>query len=175
MAESDENKKRRGRPFKFESVEELNGKIEQYFGSCDPHIAKHKVKVAKADGGFYWGEEEYMTEQIPYTISDLALALGTNRQTLLNYEDPEHYPEDMDETLREGLIDTIMRAKARCEAYNERLLLDPNNRNSKGTTFNLSNNFGWKDKQEVEQRNSGEVVVKVVNYAPAQEEDESGE
>lgn len=141
-----------GRPLKFKDPVALQEAIDAYFGSCDPHIAKRKVKVPKADGSHYWAEEEYMTDQQPYTITGLALALDTNRYTLLNYQDPEHYPDDVPEDIREEFIDTITRAKAKCEAYNERLLLDPENRNSKGVTFNLTNNFGWKDKTEVEHK-----------------------
>lgn len=56
-----------GRPPIFESVEEMQGKIDAYFAE------------AKAEG-------------IPYTIQGLALALGFNsRQSLLNYEDKEEF------------------------------------------------------------------------------------
>lgn len=55
-----------GRPLKFQSVEELNEKIEAYFDSC-------------------WDEEESCYKR-PYTITGLALALDTSRKVLLDYE-----------------------------------------------------------------------------------------
>lgn len=55
-----------GRPLKFESVEELQNKIDMYFAECDK-------------------------DNRPYTISGLACALDTTRRTLLDYEDKEDY------------------------------------------------------------------------------------
>jgi hypothetical protein len=54
------------RPLKFQSVEELQQKIDEYFEMCD-----EKGK--------------------PYTISGLAYYLDTNRQTLLNYEGRDEF------------------------------------------------------------------------------------
>lgn len=147
-----------GRPLKFESVEALQMLIDRFFASCDPHLSKRKVIRMKVEGGQYIDEEEYVTEQQPYTISGLALALNTNRRTLLNYQDPEHFSSDISPELIDQFIHTITRAKARCEEFNERLLLDPNNRNSKGATFNLTNNFGWSDKQEIDHTTLGKEI-----------------
>lgn len=56
-----------GKPFKYESPEELEAAIEEYFTKCDD-------------------------EKRPYTISGLALACGlANRSSLLNYEKKEGY------------------------------------------------------------------------------------
>lgn len=57
------------RPFgtrKYESVEELQSVIEEYFDFCDEN-------------------------EKPYTMSGLALALGISRQTLINYSKDENY------------------------------------------------------------------------------------
>jgi sugar phosphate isomerase/epimerase len=53
-----------GRPLKFESLEALEAKIEEYFNTCP--------------------EKEW-------TITGLGLALDTSRETLMNYEDREDY------------------------------------------------------------------------------------
>lgn len=100
-----------GRPLKFKSNEELKEKIDKYFADCDEN-------------------------EKPYTVSGLAVALGTNRQTLINYEE------------KEGFIDTIKEAKAKIEAYNEEQLYNKNIPTT-GVIFNLKNNYGWQDKQDI--------------------------
>lgn len=144
--------KKPGRPLKFKSVEDLQQKIDAYFGDCDPHIATRKISIPKADGGkAYWGEQEYITDQIPYTITGLALALDTNRFTLLNYQDPDHFAEGISDELREQFIDTITRAKLRCEQFAEQHLFT--GKTPAGAVFNLKNNYGWIDKTVVDQTN----------------------
>jgi hypothetical protein len=101
-----------GRPLKFNSAEEMQTAINQYFAKCD-------------------------AEDRPYTVSGLAVALDTNRQTLINYEDKDEF------------FDTIKKAKAKIEAYNEEMLYNKNIPTT-GVIFNLKNNYGWKDKQEIE-------------------------
>lgn len=101
-----------GRPLKFNSVEELKHLIDLYFFECD------ETKTA-------------------YTITGLALALNTCRQTLLDYEK------------RDEFLDTIKNAKLRVENDYE---LSLRARGSAGDIFGLKN-FGWKDKQEVAQSN----------------------
>jgi hypothetical protein len=97
------------RPLKFKTPEELQRKIDEYFDMCDENNK-------------------------PYTISGLAYYLGTNRQTLLNYEE------------RDEFFDTIKNAKARIEAFVEESLWTP--KITAGVIFNLKNNFGWNDKNE---------------------------
>ena len=67
--------KPRGRPLKFQSVEELQTKIDAFFAECE-------------------AKEE------PFTITGLALALDTTRQCLINYEDR---PEFLDAIKRAKL------------------------------------------------------------------------
>lgn len=101
-----------GRPLKYESVKEMQKDIDKYFEECDEN-------------------------KKPYTVSGLAYALDTNRQTLLNYEEKEEF------------FDTIKKAKAKIEVYNEEMLYNKEVPTT-GIIFNLKNNYGWKDKQEIE-------------------------
>lgn len=94
-----------GRPLKFKSVKELEDKIDAYF--------KDTLK------------EEW-------TITGLAIALDTSRETLCNYEDKEAY------------FDTIKKAKDYVEHSYE---LDLKKSGRTGTIFALKN-FDWKDKIE---------------------------
>ena len=73
-------------------------------------------------------------KKIPLSITGLALALDTNRQTLINYQDKDGY---------ENIVD---RAKLMIEnAYEIRLI--ENGRS--GDIFALKN-FGWTDRQEID-------------------------
>lgn len=83
----------------------------------------------------------------PYTIPGLAYALGfVDRQAVSHYET---YPE---------FSPTIKRARLRIERQrNSGLVLGTGS--AAGHIFDLKNNFGWKDKQEVE--HSGNLTVKM--------------
>ena len=112
-----------GRPLKYKNVKAIQKDIDMYFDECDK------------DGR-------------PYTVSGLAFALGTNRQTLINYEEKEEF------------FDTIKNAKARIEMYNEELLYDKNAPTA-GVIFNLKNNYGWKDKQEIEADVKNDMTISI--------------
>lgn len=143
-----------GRPLKFKTVEELQQKIDAYFNLCDPHLEDvtewveardKKGKLLKDDNGLNYLIEvnhKVMTKQIPYTITGLSLALDTSRETLLDYKE------------REEFSDSIKKAKLRCEHYNEQMLFSTT---PTGTIFNLKNNYGWKDKTEVDNTLHGDV------------------
>lgn len=97
------------KPLKFKTAQELQNKINAYFKEC-------KLK------------------EIPLSITGLALALDTNRQTLINYQDKDGYKNIVD------------RAKLMIEnAYEIRLI--ENGRS--GDIFALKN-FGWTDRQEID-------------------------
>lgn len=104
------------RPMKFKSAEELQEKINAYFARCEE-------------------EEE------PLTITGLALALDTTRETLMDYEEKEEYS------------DAIKTAKLKIEhAYELRNI----KRGNAGDIFALKN-FGWKDKTESDIKLGGSV------------------
>jgi hypothetical protein len=103
-----------GRPLKFESVQELQERIDAYFDN---------------------------TPKDEWTITGLALALDTYRQTLVNYEEKDEF------------VDTIKKAKQRVENGYE---IDLKKYGRSGTIFALKN-FDWKDRTE--QENSGEQKI----------------
>ena len=159
-----------GRPRKFKSVTELQRLIDDYFAGCDPHMeevtewvqARGKDgKLLKDENGLNYLVEvthKVMTKQQPYTITGLALALGTTRETLIDYEngnrdnkpDDENFDEDV-----ELFSDTIKKAKLRCEQFNEAQLFSTS---PAGTIFNLKNNYGWKDKTETDLTSGGKKI-----------------
>lgn len=72
----------------------------------------------------------------PYTMAGLALALNLSRQGLLEYSNKTEYS------------DAINAAKLRCHRYSEEYLYS--GKAAAGAIFSLKNNYGWKDKTEVE-------------------------
>ena len=77
-------------------------------------------------------------------ITELALFLDTTRETLCDYRDKDEYS------------DSIKKAKLRCQVALERNLVE-GKVNPTGTIFNLKNNYGWRDKTEVENEHKGEM------------------
>lgn len=158
-----------GRPLKFATVEELQGRIEAYFADCDPHMLEvtewiqardSKGQLKKDENGNNYLVEithKKMTEQIPYTVTGLALALDTSRQTLLEYENEVEGREKANPKF----ADTIKKAKVKIENFNERMLYNPS---PVGTIFNLKNNFGWKDKTEQEVDLKGKINIALVEF-----------
>jgi len=129
-----------GQPLKFKSVNELQTKIEAYFNSC--------YKTCIDDTGL-----EYKENIRPLTMSGLAVALDTTRQTLINYANKEEY------------FATIKNARSIVEAYAEENLFSA--RNPAGTIFSLKNNYSWIDKQEIVQdinANINQIVVAPVKF-----------
>jgi len=105
-----------GRPLKFETVEILEKKINEYFNSTD-------IKM--------------------WTITGLALALDTDRITLINYEEKPEF------------INTIRKAKLMVEHSYE---LDLKKDGKTGTIFALKN-FDWSDKTETDLTTNGKDIT----------------
>jgi hypothetical protein len=120
-----------GRPLKFESVEALQTAIDKYFDSI-------KEPVVLGDNVYFE----------PATITGLALALDTTRETLCNYED------------RPEFSDTVKRAKLRVEHYAEKQLYL--GRSASGPIFALKN-FGWRDTQDFNHGGQADNPIEIAN------------
>jgi hypothetical protein len=172
---SDTPKHAGGRPLKFKTPEELQERIDAYFADCDPHPElvtyyewhqKESGQVGKDGKPFMVNDQSKppmtktkwdMTDQKPYTITGLAVFLGTSRQTLINYQDKDGQ-----------FFDTIKGAKDRIENFWEKELLGAH---ATGPIFNLKNNYEWKDKTEQEVKHGGDVQF--VNVVPRPKKDAS--
>ena len=95
---------------KYTTKEELQKGIDNYFKSCDE-------------------------KEKPYTMTGLALSLGIDRRTLINYGNKELF------------FTLIKNAKAKVEEQLEENLYRLGN--NSGVIFNLKNNYGWRDSVEV--------------------------
>ena len=126
-----------GRPPAFTSPEQLKSLIDAYFDKCDARVSTRFDKD---------GEPINTLNPEPYTMSGLALSIGVDRQTLLNYSKEYEY------------FGTIKQARQKVEADVERRLLETSNQT--GAIFNLKNNFDWRDKQETE--HSGNVGTTIL-------------
>lgn len=101
----------------------------------------NKELQARIDAYF----ESCKREEKPYTVSGLAYFLDVDRKTLCNYGEKDEF------------FHTIKKAKARIEAFNEESLYT--NRNTAGVIFNLKNNFGWKDKNDINVAGNETVIA----------------
>lgn len=128
-----------GRPKKYKSKKALSDAVERYFRSIS-----RTIPARDGYGGIIRnddGEEIRVLEYIrPPSISSLCLYLGIDRSTWQNYCDSELHPEFQSITAL---------TRARIEAYLEEQLLT-REKGVQGIIFNLQNNYGWRQKQEVE-------------------------
>lgn len=126
---TEEKKNKGGRPLLFKTPEELQERIDQYFDDCDEGPLR------------------------PYTVTGLAVALDTDRSTLLRYEKEDEY------------YDTIKKAKAIIHNYAEESLWKSGI--VAGVIFNLKNNWGWRDQSETDITSGGEKIEGVQIYKPS--------
>ena len=115
----------------YKSAKQMEKVIDKYFEDCigKPLLDENgKVLTDKR------GNPIMIGARAP-TVTGLALALGFNsRQTLLNYQAKTEF------------VDTITRAKTRCEEYAESRLYDRDG--ARGAEFSLKYNFGWESLKE---------------------------
>ena len=119
----------RTKPTKFQDAKKLQKIIDKWFEDCKEN-------------------------NIIPTVTGLAVALDTSRKVLLDYEnfcDNTDTLKSLDESVKREISNTIKRAKAKIEAGYEQQLLKA--KNPAGAIFILKNNYGYKDKQEIEQTN----------------------
>lgn len=114
------SKNKVGRPLKY-TLSKIQDSIAAYFDYCGID-----------ECGYPLGKDHK-----PPTITGLCCYLHTTRDLLIDYEGKPQFS------------DTIKRAKQRIEAYNECLLVSKAGQVA-GVIFNLKNNYGWKDKAELE-------------------------
>lgn len=83
----------------------------------------------------------------PYTMSGLAVAMGISRHTLVNYGKDEEFQDEV--ATFKGIIEAQME---------ERMLTGSSS--AAPSIFSLKNNYGWRDKLEIETTNK--INIKTV-------------
>lgn len=144
-AETQQKRHTLGRPLKFQTVKELKQAINDYFESLfEPRFDMWGNPVMNKKTG-----EQMMKKSKVATVTGLAVALGTTRETLLDYELGKHDGKDLTvEQLAENeqiedFSDTIKEAKLRIYSDTEQQLYQGK---AVGAIFSLKNNYGWVDK-----------------------------
>lgn len=139
---TDKQKHAGGRPVKYETPEEMQRLIALYFLACRVHQSGDDTLLEGLE------DDELLIvndiSDIHPTVTGLALSLDMTRKGLIDYENKEN-PE---------FGNAIKRAKGKVEAYIEQRLYEAH---AGGCIFNLKNNYGWKDKQEIEHSGSFNV------------------
>ena len=96
--------------------------------------------------------DEYFKEcdekELPYTMSGLAYSLHIDRRTLVNYGN------------RESFFSLISQAKDKIQRQLEENALKGKS-NAQFTIFNLKNNYGWNDRQEIEASVDTNIDIKI--------------
>ena len=113
-------------------------KYATMFGNTNAQIYKEKdlpIMAQKIQEYFDMCDEE----ERPYTMSGLANQLGISKETLCEYQNKEMFGN------------LIKRAKQVIEQSLEEQLYRLGN--NSGIIFNLKNNYGWKDQQEIKTTN----------------------
>ncbi len=104
-----------------------------YIGNTNALKYKDEKQLEKAINDYFAKCDE---KEKPYTMSGLALSLGIDRRTLINYGNKDLF------------FSLIKNAKLKIEQQLEESLYRLGN--NSGVIFNLKNNYGWVDKQEQE-------------------------
>lgn len=94
----------------------------------------------------------------PYTITGLALYLDMDRKSLLRYE--KDYEDEF--------CHAITRAKQRVQEFVECCLFKKGIAN--GVIFNLKNNFGWQDRQEIDTSSLNKITI--INDLPSDSDED---
>lgn len=118
-----------GRPPLYKTPEEMQVIIDEYFQWCDDRAVKIWDDAKKS--------EIMISSPAPYTMSGLARRLGMSRQTLIDYKNKDEF------------VDAIKKARDRVEEDIE-IRMNEKHTFTPGLIFNAKNNFGWKDKTEVD-------------------------
>lgn len=173
-----------GRPLKFKSVNALQKEIDAYFRSCWDYkrdMFGNRL-VDRTDPKNTTKNPVYVLYKVKaYTVSGLAVFLGTTRETLMDYESGKYDNRDEDgkpiELTSEQVewnkqvdkfSDAIKRAKEIIYADVEEMLYVKGS--STGAIFQLKNNYGWTDKSEVVQSGTTKAIVEFIGSDDDEEE-----
>ena len=134
-----------GKPKTWATPEKLQQDIEKYFEECDSRIIevydKKEQKVIP------------IKKPTPYTVEGLCEVLDCDRVTLLNYQKQKGYEE---------YFSTIKKAKLKIQRNKLERGLDGDS-NPAITIFDLKNNHGYVEKQEIQTKQEVELKYKNVS------------
>ena len=136
----EKSEKKVGRPLKIKTPKDLERAVNKYFSSISA-----LEPVRDITGAVRLDEDGDIIERriyfSPPDVLSLCLFLGIDERTWENYSSEEKHPEFHDITVR---------TKMRMEAYLREVLVTREKGSLQGVIFNLQNNYGWREKKEVE-------------------------
>lgn len=141
-----DEKRKPGRPLKFQSPEELEEKINAYFKSIQTQ--------AREDGELLYdanGEPIYIFFKPP-TLASLALFLDCDTKTIHNYSNDED---------KQNFFPTINRARQIIESFNTEAVYDRDK--YKGARFMLEINNDYTVAQKVDLKAETEININLVD------------
>ena len=145
-----------GRPRKYETAKQLRAAVERYFAAItyERDTIIHRRELTEDEKGnpivkeipeILLDKQGEPVKEIVYleepSVAGLRLYLGISKSLWASYADNEE------------MAPVVALVRDRMEARLEELLTTRNS--VQGVVFNLKNNYGWKDKQEVTQTNVG--------------------
>lgn len=126
-----------GRGKKWSTPEALQKDIDAYFKRCDDNT---KVELIM-------GKFREIPHPLPYSIEGLAVALDVDRMTLKNYEKRKGY-EPFFAVIKKARDKVLANMVERASNYDS---------HASFTQFLMKNNYGFVDRQEIE--NTGDTIV----------------
>ena len=118
-------------------------------------LPKYRTEEAlrlKCDEYFVWCDAKQET----YSVPELSMFLGfISRQALFAMLKRRKY------------VNTITQALSRIEIQRSKMLINPDNRNSRGSIFDLQNNFGWRDRQDINVSGTVDTRMAVIPVFPS--------
>lgn len=145
------NSNLKGKVLKFDNPDDLQARIDAYFEHCDDSFIPVVMNQITKDG-------LTVVKQVPTppTCEGLCEWLGTNKVTLLDYENLKHD----DHIYREDFADIIATAKQKITRIKvERALIGAYD--SRFAIFDLVNNSGYRNEKAVDHTSGGERITSV--------------
>ena len=138
-------KTKKGRPPLYETPEQLQAAVDEYFNMCRgvPLYDKHGYPVMKRNG------RQIRKGETPPTISGLSYYLG--------FKNRKQFTRQKKRSA--GFRDVVSLARLRVENYWEESLYDMDS--YRGAAFMLSMCFGWRHKSAPRP-----VIVHIINHVP---------
>ena len=146
IIEEKKEKNKGGRPRAYNTVEEMQVLIDEYFEIKKGHTRKMVLKS---------GAIVEIPDPEPVHIAGLCAYLGLTNETLLQYQKKEEFSEP------------IKNAKQLCEEYAVNMCFKGKNK----ADFVLMNNFGWRNRSE--QENTGQGIVSITAVITEKELEEA--
>ena len=140
---------KRGRKPMYDSVDEMQEKIDAYFRDCDGKLLTDEAGKPVLRNGV-----PVRVGKHPPTMTGLALALGfATRKSIFDYKKKAAFEW------------TLTLARSRVEMYTEERLFDRDG--ARGAMFSLLRNFGWGAEKKQEESETGGIVRIIQSSAGA--------